>query len=293
MYGKDNIFGINSDGTRESVNKITLEDLKAYYGRTFSPGVTKILIAGNISREKALEALQPLEDEWKSREVPITTYPDPLLPEKSKIYFVDVPGSRQSVVLIGYPAIKRSDPDFIKADFINYRLGGAFTSIFNQILREEKGYTYGAFSGFMEMKYTAPFLASSSVRSDATYETVRIFKEEMEKYRNGMSDDNVQFVKNCMIRANALRFETNSALTGMLATMAKYDLPDDYIKQEENVISNITSDEANAIINKYIIPDRMIYVVVGDAATQLQPLEKIGFGTPILQPSGKAFSPGP
>jgi zinc protease len=283
LYGDENIFGINSSGTMESVEKITLDDLMAFYDRIFSPSVTKILIAGNVSREKALEALEPLEAEWNSKEVVFTTYPVPPSPEKSKIYFVDMPGSRQSVIMIGYPAIKRGDPDYIKADFINYRLGGAFTSFLNQILREEKGYTYGAFSTFQEMKYIAPFIASSSVRSDATFESVRIFKEEMEKYRNGLSEDDLQFVKNCMIRANALRFETNSALTGMLATMAKYDLPSDYIKKEEAVINDITTSDAKAVIDKYIVPDRMVYVVVGDAATQMQPLEKIGFGKPVLR----------
>ena len=282
LYGSDNIYGINSRGTKESVEAITLDDLKEYYAKNFSPSVTKILIAGNVTKEQALEALTSLENEWTPREVTLKSYPVPPSPEKSKIYFVDIPGSRQSVIYLGYPAIRRDNPDFIKADFINYRLGGAFTSIFNQILREEKGYTYGASSAFQEMKYIAPFVAATSVRSDATFESVKIFKEEMEKYRNGLSDDDLQFVKNCMIRSNALRFETNGALVGMLATMSKYGLPDDYIKNEETVINSITASDAKAIIDKYIIPDRMVYVVVGDAATQMQPLEKIGFGKPVL-----------
>ncbi|HQB37297.1 MAG TPA: insulinase family protein, partial [Bacteroidales bacterium] len=185
----------------------------------------------------------------------------------------------------GYPSIKRSDPDFIKADFINYRLGGAYTSILNQILREQKGFTYGASSSFREMKSVAPFIAATSVRSDATFESVQIIKEEMEKYRKGISDDDLQFVKNYLTRSNALRFETNDALVGMLATMSKYGLADDYIKQEESIIRNMTLDDANAIILKYIIPDRMYYVVVGDAASQMKPLEKIGFGKPVLIPN--------
>ena len=98
-----------------------------------------------------------------------------------------MPGSRQSVIYIGYLAISRDNPDYVKADFINYRLGGAFTSILNQILREEKGYTYGASSYFQEMKTKAPFIAATSVRSDATFESVKIFRDEMEKYRNGVS----------------------------------------------------------------------------------------------------------
>lgn len=282
IYGTNNIFGYNVQGTRESIDKITPDDLKSYYNRCFSPSVTKIFIAGNIPGEKVIAALKPLTDGWKAREVTLKKYPSPVPPDKSAIYFADMPGSRQSVIYLGYPALSRTDPDFIKVEFINYRLGGAFTSILNQILREEKGYTYGAYSYFQEMKSVAPFVAGASVRSDATFESVRIFREEMEKYRNGISEADLQFIKNCMIRANALRFETNDALVNMLSTIGRYGLPEDYVKKEEEVINNMTVEEHKAITDKYIVPDRMYYVVVGDAATQLKQLEKIGFGKPLL-----------
>jgi zinc protease len=132
------------------------------------------------------------------------------------------------------------------------------------------------------MKIRAPFVASSSVRSDATFESVRIFKDEMEKYRNGISEADLQFIKNCMLRSDALNYETNNDLIWMLSTMTKYGFPDDYIKKEEEVIKNMTVEEHKLITDKYIVPDKMYYVVVGDAATQLKPLEKIGFGNPVL-----------
>ena len=282
LYGTDNIFGFKTLGTKESLDKIKLDDLKAYYEKNFSPSVTKIQVVGNVSKDQVLKALEPLEKEWKAKEVAFNSYPVPAGLEKSKIYFVDIPGSRQSVVYIGYLALSRDNPDFVRADFVNYRLGGAFSSIFNQILREEKGFTYGASSYFMEQKIIAPFIAATSVRSDATFETIKIFKEEMEKYRNGVSQEDLQFIKNCMIRSNALRFETNGSLAGMLLTMSKYNLPEDYIKKDGDVIKNITIEEHKAITNKYIVPDKMYYVVVGDAATQMNQLEKIGFGKPIL-----------
>jgi zinc protease len=132
------------------------------------------------------------------------------------------------------------------------------------------------------MKTKAPFVAATSVRSDATFESVKIIKDEMEKYRNGVDDKDLQFIKNCMILSNALRFETNGSLVGMLSAISKYGFPDDYIKQEENVIKNMTIEEHKAITEKYILPDKIYYVVVGDGATQLKPLEKIGFGKPVL-----------
>jgi len=282
LYGKDHIFGYSTSGTRESIDKIRIDDLKAYYEKNFSPSVTKIHIAGNVSKEQALAALKSLETEWQAKDITLNNYPVPPGPEKSVIYFIDIPGSRQSVIYLGNLALSRDNPDYIRTEFINYRLGGAFTSILNQILREEKGFTYGASSTFMDMKVTAPFVAASSVRSDATFKSVKIFKEEMEKYRNGISESDLQFIKDCMIRSNALRFETNGSLVNMLSTIGKYNLPDDYIEREEEIIKSITLEEHKAITNKYIIPDKMYFVVVGDAATQMKPLEKIGFGKPVL-----------
>jgi len=282
LYGANHIFGHNILGTPESIDKISLDHLKAYYDQNISPSVTKIQVVGNVSKEQVLAALKPLENEWKAKDVIFNSYQIPANPQKSQIYFVDIPGSRQSVICIGYLALSRDNPDFVRAYFINYRLGGAFTSIFNQILREEKGFTYGASSLFMEQKVIAPFIASTSVRSDATFETLKIFKDEMEKYRNGVTQGDLQFIKNCMTLSNALRFETNESLGGMLFTMSKYGFPDDYIKNEENIIKNINIEEHKAITGKYIVPDKMYYVVVGDAATQMIKLEKIGFGKPIL-----------
>jgi len=282
LYGTDNIFGYNTRGTKESIGKITMADLKNYYDRNFSPGISRILVAGNVTKEQVLAALKPFETEWKSKEVKWNTYQVPQNPDKSQIYFVDIPGSRQSVIYVGYLALSRNDPEYVKADFVNYRLGGAFTSILNQILREEKGFTYGASSYFQEMKAKAPFVAATSVRSDATFESVKIIKEEMEKYRNGVNEKDLQFIKDCMILSNALRFETNGSLVGMLSTMSKYGLPEDYIKNEESIIKSMTIEEHKAITDKYIVPDKMYYVIVGDASTKIKPLEKIGFGKPVL-----------
>ncbi|MBE0668078.1 MAG: insulinase family protein [Bacteroidales bacterium] len=281
-YGPEHIFGYDLRGTKESIEKITPDDLKAFYEKNFSPSVTKIQVAGNVSKEEVLEALRPLEAEWKPKNVTFTSYTLPPVPEQSKIYFIDIPGSRQSVIYAGYLALTRDDPDYVKADFANYRLGGAFTSILNQILREEKGFTYGASSYFREMKVPAPFIASTSVRSDATLETMKIITGEMRKYRSGISGEDLQFIKNCMIRSNALRFETNGALVSMLSYIGKYGFSDDYVKKEEDVIKGMTVEEHRNITEKYINPDRMVYVIVGDAATQMEPLEKIGFGKPVL-----------
>ncbi len=281
VYGPGHIFGYDIRGTKESIERITPEMLKDFYERNFSPSVTSVYVAGNVSKEEVLEALKPLEDEWQGGAVAFRSYELPASPDKSQIYFVDIPGSRQSVVYAGYLAMTRDNPDYVKADFANYRMGGAFTSILNQILREQKGFTYGARSSFREMKNPAPFIISTSVRSDATLETMEIITGELRKYREGISEEELQFIRNSMIRSNALRFETNEAMADMLLNIGKYGFSDDWVKKEEDVIRNMTVEDHKAITHKYFDPDRMYWVVVGDAATQMNQLEKVGFGKPV------------
>jgi zinc protease len=281
VYGPGHILGYDIRGTKESIEQITPEILKDFYARNFSPSVTSVYVAGNMSKEEVLEALRPLEDEWQGGEVVFKSYELPPAPDKSQIYFVDIPGSRQSVVYAGYLAMTRDNPDYVKADFANYRMGGAFTSILNQILREQKGFTYGARSSFREMKNQAPFVISTSVRSDATLETMEIITGELRKYREGISEEELQFIRNSMIRSNALRFETNDAMADMLLSIGKYGFSDDWVKKEEEVIRNMTVEDHKAITQKYFDPDRMYWVVVGDAATQMKQLEKVGFGKPV------------
>jgi zinc protease len=239
-------------------------------------------VVGDISKQEVTENLTALENQWQPKDVAFPEFEMPSAPEESKIYFVDVPGARQSVIEIGSFAIRYSDPDYYPATVMNYKLGGSFNSFLNMILREEKGYTYGARSGFSAGIYPGTFYASSSVHSQATFDSVRIFKEEMEKYRKGISEEDLEFTKNSLIKSNAMEFETYYALLSMLDHIAAYGLPDDFVKKHEDIVKNMTGERIKELAQKYIHPDRMIYVVVGDAATQLKPLEKIGFGEPVL-----------
>ena len=121
----------------------------------------------------------------------------------------------------------------------NYKLGGSFNGIFNLILREEKGFTYGARSGFHGAKNYGTFIASSRVRTNSTLESVTIFKTEMEKYRKEMPQDYIDFTKSSLLKSNALRFETLGSLLGMLNTMTSYDLPADYHQAGRGICERI------------------------------------------------------
>jgi len=277
LYGEDHIFSYPTSGTEESVNAITMDDLKDFYEKNFSPSISRFHIVGKIDQATALNSLKDLESAWAAKEVTIPTYEAVNNRDKSSLYFVDVPNAKQSVINIGYIGMKRTDPDFYAATVMNHKLGGSFNSDINMTLREEKGYTYGARSGFSGTKIPGTFTASSSVRTNTTGESVEIFRDLITEYKNGVPAEDLEFTKNAMIKSNARRFETQGALLGMIQTMSAYNLPSSYIADEEAVVRSMTLERHKELANKYLDESKMAYLVVGDAATQYAQFKDMGF----------------
>jgi zinc protease len=277
VYGPDHIFSIDRQGNEVTTEGITLDDLKAYYKANFSPDAASFHIAGAIPEEQALASLKSLGKKWKANEVVFPEYPLPQAPKESKIYFIDVPGAKQSVINIGGPGLSRNDPDYYPAIVMNQKLGGNFNGKVNLVLREEKGFTYGARTGFNGTYIPGTFSASSSVRSSATLESVQIFKRLMEEYRNGISEEDLTFTKNSLNKSKAREFETLGAKLKMLQDISMYSLPVDYVRGQEKIVTDMTLEQHKALAQKYIDPNRMYYVIAGDAATQMEGLGQIGF----------------
>lgn len=278
VYGDKNIFSIPIAGTEESVSSTTLDDLKEYYNTYFSPSIANFHIVGSISQEQVMKGLTDLDSKWTAKEIKMPEYPLAAQPEKSKVYLVDVPGAFQSVINIGNLSIPATNPDYYSLQVMNYKLGGSFSGKVNLVLREEKGYTYGARTSYDGDEFAGTFTASASVRSSATTESVKIFNEIMKNYRNGITDEELQFTKNALLKSNALRFETLWSLIGMLQEVSTFSKPFDYVKQEEATIVGMTNDKIKELAQKYLNPDKMYYVVVGDAKTQAPELKKLKIG---------------
>lgn len=281
-YGPKHICSIEVQGTIETVSSININDLKKFYLINISPSIAFFNIAGQISKEEVIKSLNNLAENWKNKKVVFPEYSLPDSPSKSKIYFVDIPGAKQSVINIGNLGLAQTDPDYFATTVMNYKLGGSFQSHVNMVLREEKGFTYGARTSFNGSFIPGVFIASSSVRSTATLESVEIFKKLMEQYREDISEDELKSTKNALLKSYARQFETLGALNGMLREIGMYNHPVDFIKNEENTIRNMTIEQHKKLAQKYIDPSKMYYVIAGDAETQLKPLEKIGFGKPVL-----------
>lgn len=283
IYGESNILSHDNFGTKESVEAITLEDLKTYYNANFSPNITLVHVVGAVSKGEVSNSLTALNEKWTAKDIVFPEIADLKMPETSIVYFYDFPGAKQSVLLFGYPALAATDSDYYAASLLNYRLGGGgFASQLTQELREGKGYTYGVRSGFSGTTIKGPFTVSSGVRSNVTYESASLIKEILENYGANFNENDLEITKGYMLKSGARAFETSGSKLYMLTNISNYNYPDDYAKQREDIVKALTVEEVQALAEKYIQPDKMIYLIVGDGATQLKKLDNLGLGPVIV-----------
>ncbi|MBN4070835.1 insulinase family protein, partial [Olleya sp. AH-315-F22] len=228
-------------------------------------------------------SLVALNDNWAIKDVVFPEIKIPTAPEKSKVYFYDVPNAKQSVIRFGYPALAVTDTDYYAVRVMNYRLGGGgFASQLTQQLREGKGYTYGIWSGFSGTTNKGPFTISSNVRTNVTLESASLVKDIVSQYDENYNENDLDITKGFMIKSNARAFETMRSKLSMLSNISNYNLTDDYAKQREAIVKGMTVKDIQELTEKYLNVNKMIYLFVGDAATQMEKLEALGFGKPLL-----------
>lgn len=255
--------------TNESIDAISMDDIKAYYA-TLTPKNTHIDVAGDIDLPTLRKALAVLEN-WEGAEVAI---PEIKVGQNAApgTYFIDFPGSKQSYIYLIGPGMTISNPEYHKLDVLNEKLGAGSAGRLFEVLRLQRGYTYGASSAFTSNLETGFFHAASSVQGSSTRESVSLFKEIVGNFADDYTQEKLDDVKGAMLRANASAFETSQSLVSMLSSIRLYGLPDDYIALEENVVNEMTIEDIKAKAAEYLNVDNMIIVVVGDAATQLKNL---------------------
>ena len=281
VYGPDNVLRENILGTTTSVESVTIEDLRNYYESYITPAVADVHVVGDIDRDGAVAAMTGISRRWQGPDVALARQETSTL-TKPGIVFVDVPGATQSVIRIGAMGLAETDPDFFPATVMNLRLGGAFVSRLNQVLREEKGYTYGIASRFSGTDRPGPFTVGTSVRSNVTSESVGLIRDILAGYAGSFTEADLEATKNYLVRSNARAFETLASKIGVLEKISALGLEFDYVVQREQVVRNMTLEDVRALARTYLNPERMVFLVVGDARTQLPGISALGLGTPVL-----------
>ncbi|QHS57478.1 insulinase family protein [Mucilaginibacter sp. 14171R-50] len=289
LYGTDNVRTYSTTGNEETVAGITLQDVQDYYDKYFTPSQTEIVVVGDVNQGTARGNLAFL-NAWADKKVTIPTPAEGKSFDKTTLYLVDIPGAAQSEIRIGYLDKLNYDAigDYYKLGIANYILGGAFNSHINLNLREKKGWTYGARSGFSSGRYGGDFTASAGVLATATDSSVYEFIKEIRDYqKTGITPDELKFTQTSIGQSDARKYETNGQKAAFLSRIQEYDLKPTYVDEQNKILSTITPAELNALSAKYLNTDNMVILVVGDKARILPGLQKLGYPIVELDSDGK------
>lgn len=278
-FGANHILGISADGNEETVKSFTLADIQGYYDNYMTSQDAEVVVVGDISEEEILPKLAFLKN-LPNKKIEIPSIPATPQVEKTKLYLVDVPKSAQTEFRVGYVTGLKYDAtgEYYKSGLMNYTLGGAFNSRLNMNLREDKGWTYGARSGFTGGKQTGDFEFSSGIRGNATDSALIEIMTELKDYaEKGITEEELEFMKSAIGQRDALRYETGFQKAGFIGNILDHNLPADYVEQQNNIVKTITKSELDALAKKWLNADKMNILVVGDKEKILPGLEKLGY----------------
>ncbi len=289
IYG-NGAYGNTVIGNPESVERITVDDVRRYYATHYVPNNASIVIAGDIDAEDALDAASCLFSDWPAASVPPRPQITPKSLEPSRIYLIDRPTAVQSEIRIGHLGISRSTADYFALSVMNALLGGVFNSRINLNLREKHGYTYGARSMFAFRRQAGPFVVSAPVRNEVTRESVTEVLAELRRIRTGdVETQELDDTKNYLMGSFPSTVQSSSDIAGRLIDMELYDLPQDYFDRYRENIGTVSKSDVEHVAEKYIDPEQVIIVIVGNASEIREPLGSLGMPVHELDIEGMAI----
>ncbi len=278
LYGT-HPYGRPGIGTEASLQQFTVDDVRGFHGRLTRTPAT-LVIVGDIEHGEAERlVLRHLEAR------PRAAVSDPPVPADvpgSRSSFVPREGAAQSELRLGRIALRRHTPEYHAAVVANMLLGGAFVSRINMKLREEKGVTYGARSSFQFLREKGPFAVQASVQSDATAEALRDVMAELEALgtERPVTSHELESARDALTRGYARGFETAEQVARAAAQLALYELPDDTFDVFAERVEAVSADDVTSLARRWLRPDAMQAIVVGDPATARAGLEDVGLGVP-------------
>jgi len=282
--------------TGDSLSTVGLDStiVRQAYDQVFCPNSATLVVTGSISVAEAVQATQDHFGTWQrcppsavATAAPAQhdlTSPVNLSIDRTRVFFVDKPGAAQSVIRIGGPGISRHNADYIVIEVMNTILGGSFSSRLNSNLRETKGYTYGAWSGFAYRPLPGPFTAGASVRTDVTDSALVEFFREIRTIRDSaVSQTELDRAKAYLALGLAGEFETTSQMAGKVMELLTFGLPlsyyDDYVQR----VMAVTTADVQRVARTYLEPDRTVVVVVGDLASIRASVDALGLGASSIR----------
>lgn len=266
VYGPTHRYGTTATGLPPAVESMSVADLQAFYRAHYRPDNATLLVVGDVTPASIMPVLEKTFGAWKAEGMAPLVAAVPNAPQlKSRhVYIVDKPESAQSQIRIGWVGVPRSTPDYAALEVLNTILGGSFTSRLNQNLREKNGYAYGASSVFDMRQAAGPFLAAAGVQTDKTGEALKEFFVELNGILGPVPEEELTKAKNYVALGFPGEFETTGDMARKLEELVVYALPESTFTDFVAAVSKVTAGDLQRLAARYIQPDKMAVVVVGD-----------------------------
>jgi predicted Zn-dependent peptidase len=276
LYGPKHPYGWPMTGVDATVKKLTPSDLRAFYDANYRPNNAVLIVAGDTTEAAVRGKLDQALKGWKAKAVSARKLPSPQpASPKTHVYLIDKADAPQSSIRVGLVGIERTNPDYIPVTVMNMVLGGGFYRL-DLNLREGKGWTYGARSNFDSRKAPGPFSAGGEFVAPHTADSVAEILMEMGGMRDAdVSDAELARAKDQITKSFPARFATRMSVSSQLAELAIFHLPDSYLSDYTRKIAAVTREDVRRVARKYLTPDKLTIVVVGDEKSLHEPLAKL------------------
>ncbi|HEX2165874.1 MAG TPA: pitrilysin family protein [Longimicrobiales bacterium] len=293
LYGTGHPYGREDAGTAASLRAMSTADLRAFHERFYRPNNVTAIIVGDIDRAAAERMLERAFGSWERADVPEEVIPAAGQVSGRTIYLVDKPGSAQSIVQLGRIGVPRSTEDYFALEVMNVVLGGSFTSRLNQNLREDKGYSYGARSGFSWLPAAGPWSASAAVQTQSTGPAIAEFMKELRGMHEPIPAEEVERARNFLAMRYPAGFQSVAGIAARLGDMVQYRLPADFFNRYVTNVLAVTDAEVERVAREYIDPENLAIFVVGDREVIEQQVRDLGLGEIRFLEVTDVFGPMP
>ena len=278
LYGTAHPYGYTELGTEPSNKAMTRDDMQKFWAQNFVPNNAALVVSGQIAAADLRPLVEKAFGDWQ-RGTPAA----PSLGEPSttaaRLVIVDKPGAQQTQLRVALVGVPRATPDYEAIRVMNEELGGLFSSRINLNLREDHGYTYGAYSQFIFRRAAAPFLVASGVETNVTAPSVSEIYKEIRRMRDTtMTPEELAMAKDSLVRSLPSAFQTGADVTASTAAIYIYDLGLDYFTKYPARLSAVTAEQAKAVAEKYLVPEKLVVVAVGDRSKVGAPLQALQLG---------------
>jgi zinc protease len=277
LYGTG-AYGNSIHGNPDSIANLSIDDVRRFYAQHYIPNHSSIVVSGDIDSANAVDLVTRALSDWQPGTEPPRPTVSPRPIDAARIYVIDRPQAVQSEIRVGHLGVPRSCEDYFPLAVMNALFGGVFNSRINLNLRERHGYTYGARSQFAFRRQAGPFIIAAPVRNEVTRESVSEILSELSRIRTGdIEGTELDDVKSYLMGVFPATVQTASDIASRLVDMELYGLPEDYFDRYRETIAAVSKEEITRVAHKYLDPDRVLVVIVGNAAEIREPLGSLGF----------------